>query len=262
MRGFSLVELSILLAVIGILLASLLPSQEAGEELRASEQTFDHAEQILHGLRVYYQEHGALPCPADITTPLNQSGSDFFGTAATFDATDGCRPASGVQANEQTDGATLPERVAFGAVPIRALGLPDEEALDGWNRRFSYHVSLATVQDGSDGVIQLNDSTGTAELTDGAVALVSHGPNGHGAYLPSGARYRSGSVNAGEQENCDCDENASENGSPKDYETRGNVIVRSFHVSGTSADNYFDDVVFVWTAATIADNAGAALPSP
>ena len=74
-------------------------------------------------------------------------------------------------------------------VPWRTLGLQENMSLDGWGRRFTYHVAPELVWSGttSEGDIVLRDgdaaTSGTSELTaTAAYALISHGDNGHGAW--------------------------------------------------------------------------------
>jgi prepilin-type N-terminal cleavage/methylation domain-containing protein len=111
-------------------------------------------------------------------------------------------------------GPTSSNRVgAEGALPVATLGLPSDYMVDGWGNRFRYAVDSNMTMIGAFhdspvnntcGAITVNDVNGNARATDAIYALVSHGPNGHGAYTSSGAVENAGSVNANELINCHC----------------------------------------------------------
>ena len=102
-------------------------------------------------------------------------------------------------------------------MPVTTLGLPNDFMYDGWGNHFRYAVN--TNMTGLSafallpsplvcGNIRINDVNGTAR-SGGAIggsiyALVSQGPNGHGAYSKNGKVISTGSVNANELTNCHC----------------------------------------------------------
>jgi sugar lactone lactonase YvrE len=101
--------------------------------------------------------------------------------------------------------------VAEGAVPTRALKLPDDYMYDGWGKRFRYAVDPSATVAGSIpsmtlscSPITINDSTGAVRSAAAIYALISHGANGHGAYTSNGVTLNAGSVNQAEQTNCHC----------------------------------------------------------
>jgi sugar lactone lactonase YvrE len=101
--------------------------------------------------------------------------------------------------------------VAEGAVPVRALKLPDDYMYDGWGRRFSYAVDPSATIAGSIpsmtlscSPITIKDSTGALRSAAAIYALISHGANGHGGYTSNGVTFNAGSVNHDEQTNCHC----------------------------------------------------------
>lgn len=92
--------------------------------------------------------------------------------------------------------------VAAGMVPVRTLGLPDEYALDGWNRRIMYEIDVTATNTrscrnrqygGANGAVQIQSSysSDTSNTIDYSMwALVSYGKDGHGAYTLQGSSTR------------------------------------------------------------------------
>jgi len=114
-QGFTLLELSIVLVIIGILSSTLLQplgnSLEAGKR-RDTEQLLDMVNQSLIGFAI---AHGRLPCPAPFDGPAYEA--------------------------EQCEGDSIK-----GTVPAITLGLPTNRnaagaALDAWNQPLHYVVS-------------------------------------------------------------------------------------------------------------------------
>lgn len=201
--AFSLMEMTLVLLVLSILSASGLSMwQEHDESSRTTQtnQRLDAIEQALSGFRY---AHNRLPCPADARLKESEAG---FGKESQVvgDCTTGSPQAT------LSDGT-----VAYGTIPTRALNLPDEYMYDGWGRRFSYYVDVEMTETGAlfrypadslcAGAIQVNDVNGEARTDRAVYALVSHGENGHGAYLSSGARRNEGNVGADERANASVD---------------------------------------------------------
>lgn len=154
-RGFSLVEMAIVLIIVGLLLAGLFAPLSAQLELRRVEETRVVLEEAKEALMGYALANKFLPCPDANAVP---------------NGTEGVRGAS----NECT---TLE-----GVLPWQLLGV---RGLDAWGRyiryrvstNFSNNVDFFEISDTGD--IRVNSDTGT--LTTSAIAvLASHGVNGYG----------------------------------------------------------------------------------
>ncbi len=145
MAGFSLVELSIVLIVVGLLTsAALEPLSLAIERSRerATQRSLDAAREALIG---HFIAAGVLPCPVGLGTGANPSSP---GIAAARDAGEPCRTGSGF----------LPNQALGLSVPMDAMGLP----LDAWGNRLRYAVSLYS--DTGSGRVAAPDWTSPGEL--------------------------------------------------------------------------------------------------
>lgn len=116
-RGFTLVELAVVLAIVGLLLGSLMYTLSAQSEQRAVEETRRRLEFAREALLGFAIAKGRMPCPA---------------TAASGGDED---PASGGTCTTYYGGW----------LPARALGLQNVDAggyaLDAWGNRLRYAVS-------------------------------------------------------------------------------------------------------------------------
>lgn len=234
--GFSLVEISIVLVVISVMISGVLPYITESQKTNAANDTAERLEAIELAMLTFRADKGFIPCPSDITAALN--GSNFGAATTTADCHDGTAPDPNF--GDTADFAGTGFTVA-GGVPTRALGLSDEYGFDGWGRRLVYHVDTrltvaSTYSSASGGSIRVNDATGTARTMDAAYAVVSHGPNGHGAYTRAGTRFSFGTTLPNEQENCDCNASAV----ATTYDT---ILVQSMAIPNTDPLAAFDDIV-------------------
>jgi prepilin-type N-terminal cleavage/methylation domain-containing protein len=117
-RGFSLVELAVVLAIVGLLIAMGMYTLSAQNEQRAREQTSRTLEQAREALLGYAVANGRLPCPASSTS--NGIESPAGGGTVCTNLNDGFLPA-----------------VTLGFQPTDANGY----AIDAWNNRIRYAIS-------------------------------------------------------------------------------------------------------------------------
>ena len=212
-RGFTLVELAIVLTILAALFVFLLPTSSALLDNQKREVTRQKLKNIESALTNYVAVNKRLPCPAD-------------GTAN--NGTEDARTANGDCTNNQVSGV----------VPWVTLGLTSADIEDGWYHRITYRAAFGLTRDGALDMsscdpagtkttdtsgtappggrcwatcvvgdmasctstkdyltgkgLNVNDGAGTAimsvaNFTGAAYVLISHGENGYGAYDNSGA---------------------------------------------------------------------------
>ncbi len=176
-QGFTLIEMAIVLAIMGLLIGMLAPVLGGISENNRAEATSMRLNAIDDAMVVFLRLNGRLPCPA-------APDGDPLGLE---------RSACSVDADND------------GIVPFRSLGLSQAEARDGYNNYFSYHVARAYADpnlsqeiadplgfclaggQSPEGDLDIQDRHGDSlSVQDIAYVVVSHGKNGHGRYNPPG----------------------------------------------------------------------------
>ncbi len=122
LRGFSLLEIAIVLAILGFVLTIGLQSTGAYLGYERRKVSLARVAGLDVALANYVAVQGRLPCPAD--------GSIATGVAL-----------AGVEARTAATGVCT--AMVTGVVPWVTLGLTEAEALDGWNTRVSYRTISA-----------------------------------------------------------------------------------------------------------------------
>jgi len=118
--GFTLVELAVVMAIVGLLLGSLMYTLSAQSDQRAFEETrrrLEYAQELLEGYAIV---NGRLPCPA-ISTSAGAESDTGGGACSTYFS--GWLPAA-----------------TIGFLPVDTSGF----ALDAWGGRIRYAVSGGT----------------------------------------------------------------------------------------------------------------------
>ena len=165
-KGFTLVEMAVVLVIMGLLLGGILMPLATQMEQRRIQETRQAMDQIKEALLGFAIVNGRFPCPA---RPATATGTSFGGFSA-----------------GEADCAN-----AVGVLPWATLGLPETDA---WGRRYSYRVSLNNDFTTPFGLASVGDMTvldtlsGQPIATQVPVIIVSHGNNGFNAWLPSGVQ--------------------------------------------------------------------------
>jgi len=230
-RGFSLVELSIVVLIIGIVLTMGIGAWTANLENQAYASTAQRHAAIRDALTGYIRRNNRLPCPdTDFTAP------------------------DGVENRTTAGNPTTACSARFGILPYVTLGLARDAVRDGWGNFFSYHVSnttggitdwtlTATFYTGNTGTLTVNDRNGatvTPLATNVVAVVVSHGRNGFGAYSLGGTRNTLPAAGTDELDNT--------NGTADTVYFR-----RELTTSDAATGGAFDDQVLFLTAADLLD---------
>jgi prepilin-type N-terminal cleavage/methylation domain-containing protein len=205
-KGFSLLEMAIVLVIVGLLMAGLIPSITGQVEQQHRSETRKQLDDIQQALIGFAISNGRLPCPADGTIPTvaglgNSAGQEKANCAA---------GANG------------------GVLPWVTLGINETDA---WGRRFTYRVTpdfadaintttyagctpipaptQSTFALCSSGNLSIGLTAGATNVANNIPAIiVSHGTDGLGAYMPSGQQVQPiPAANTDQGDNVDNDNN-------------------------------------------------------
>ncbi|MFA5592821.1 MAG: prepilin-type N-terminal cleavage/methylation domain-containing protein [Micavibrio sp.] len=234
-KGFSLIELSVVLVLIGLLMAGAVSAFSLHLKRQQVVATKSNLTAAIDAIAAFRDKNGYYPCPAS-------------GTATPPVATD-CAAAT-APAGTATASTATGQRVRIGVVPVSAPNkdgnmvqiLRGEQAVDGFKNRLAYAVvqTMATTPEayktagaGSIVIKDSNNLSGAPLHEEAAFIVFSHGPDGAGAYTASGALNAPCNTSSIDGENCNGDAIFADNSLGPRSLTGGN-------------DNYDD---FVGTAA-------------
>lgn len=125
LRGFSLVEMAVVLAILGLVMAIGLQSTGAYLSNEKRKTTTARLAGIDAAMINFVAQQRRLPCPAN--------GAVATGTAG-----------AGVE-QRNANGTCIAAAIAAGVVPWITLGISEADAQDGWSNRITYRTVSATV---------------------------------------------------------------------------------------------------------------------
>ena len=215
--GFSLLELTVVIAIISLVLGFGLSFGDNVLTAAGRVSTQNRMKTVQEALERYAHDNGFLPCPMDRAV---KQGASNFGLESR-NSTTKCGTGVGLIA---LPNAGAPQGY-IGGVPVRTLGLPDSFAADAWHNKFTYAVSqpqiagpLSYATGDPTIIVNYGSPTGTnypvtsksdASFTAGAGAtyvIISHGPDGRGAYPLNGSTVLTACGNGSQIDTKNCDD--------------------------------------------------------
>lgn len=230
-KGFSLVEIAIVLVIVGLLLGGLLmplSAQVEGRRISETQKAMDEINQALTGFAI---ANGRLPCPASgaiATGAANAGMEQITGTACSASPSEGVLPWATLGVSE-TD--AWGRRYGYRVTALFARGIPQttfgcSTASPNPNPNPPSNPTRSAFALCSPGDIDVRDAATGNVIADNVPALViSYGPNGLGAYTSAGTQIATSGAGADEAENADAD------------------AIFVSHVPSSAAANKFDDLV-------------------
>jgi|GEM_PF-1806537 len=191
---FTLIELCIVLIISGLLLAAMIAIYSQYQKRLQITQTQDHLVIAEQSLQSFYQKYGFYPCPARLNAPPNDPA---FGRAQDCDTMAGTVIAGAFPVTAPNPdylpacaGSTDPVACPLSTRNEYISLISFSDTLDGWNNRLTYAVTRSmaidknhfSINDAALILNNLDNSTSTNE----PFLILSHGPDGNGAYTRAG----------------------------------------------------------------------------
>lgn len=247
--GFSLIEMAVVLVIIGILAGAALSILGSSVDTAKFSATKDKMTEIMNSLHRFYAANGRLPCPAQLTKKLGDVASGATGDVAYGEEiylTAGIGkcdvdPTTGTPANSTVPAGTYKigsagTYVYKGALPIRALSLPDTMMYDEYGSKFTYIVTEKFTTSAVNGVITVDDGIVPTTISSTvAVAVISHGKDRKGGYT-SGTTIGIACNTAG-KDMANCNQGTVAN------TVAGTVTLTDTQYNDLAAANWFDDII-------------------
>ncbi len=200
-RGFTLIEMAIVLVVIGLVLSGGLMAVSPILASTKVTQTNAKLDTIEKALTLYVIQNGCLPCPTDGSDTTNTEGLAEGDTPATY--ANGCADTRGGDC-EVTDGTAV--------VPWGALGLTRDDVTDAWGGYITYVVDDELVENSTsmvrtppsdypDGDLVVQTAASGAITSAAAYVLISHGNDRRGAWVQAGTQMATTAGNTSQNNN-------------------------------------------------------------
>lgn len=222
-KGFTLVEIAIVLTIIGIVIAAAFPLYDLYSRNMKEDQTEVSIRTALRSVGDFKAVYGRYPCPAN---PNLEPGDPGYG----FEVPN-CYPNPAIGSNlivtdSQNPSLTGPDddNIIIGVLPFRSLVMQDITSVDGYKNVLTYAVTGTLTEQGlfdenNGGISIVDNSDNDPALANSIInpahsahfVVVSHNKDGTGAFNVFGdvvgnVGFPCANTNLiGDQENCDGD---------------------------------------------------------
>jgi len=246
-RGFSLLELALVMIIMGIMYAAVFSAYEHYQNQKKLDNTYETMRLIQGAFSEFAFKNKRYPCPASRTAA---PGDADYGVENCTNSPPGVVIAdTGRDVGDDFVPATGTESVMIGAIPYKTMEpflvdnvLLANHTIDTWGNKYTYAVTdlLAFTSSYNDewGALAIEDEYGDSIINPANkahIVVFTHGPDGKGAYSMDGVSVDScnfitlppsptpppGPALLDELENCDDDDgdflNALENNSDISY---------------------------------------------
>lgn len=201
--GFTLIEMSVVLLIIGLLVAPAIGVYDIYRTNQRIEQTDFSMQRSSDAIGGFLAAYGRYPCPASTT---DVSGSINYGY-------ENCAGGAGITTVDSLNNTTLTSAnndILIGSIPFRTLNLQESETHDGYGNRLTYAVTQVltngatySAQLGGISIIDDADVTLITPPHSGHFVIVTHGDRSDGATDFGGSVIGAcGNAPTLDQENC------------------------------------------------------------
>jgi prepilin-type N-terminal cleavage/methylation domain-containing protein len=244
-KGFSLVEIAIVLVVVGLLVSGGLLGLAPVLQGNKISQTNAQMDKIEQALVLYVIQNGCLPCPAAPGATMTGQASDAAGEYSAGSCTSG--------------GTNLCDPVQ-GPVPWVNLGLSRDDVIDAYGNFIDYAPSSTLNQSSTSmvrtppstypaGTLDVDSVSGTDQTSAAAYVLISHGLDGSHGYTASSGTLR-GDPNGSAAQSCNSIARTTCPGGITGF-------IQNQAQSTGATNGYFDDLVRFKTAPVIIQSCGS-----
>ncbi len=261
-NGYTLLEMSIVMIVVGIVMASAASAYNIYLKNKAQVDTASNINTVMSAVSNYFIQNGKYPCPARLDLPRTDPNYGMPTACTTDPAILAMNPGdylNGLYMEERDSTIPIlvpPKPVVLrGAVPFRVLNQPEYVTEDGYHTRLEYVVTQiltdpATYHKDHGGISVIDEQNRSVVKDPDSIHFIvlSHGPDKEGAWSNNGASILPCGSGM-DAENC--------NTSTPNKQ----AVYRTAQTSSVSGANHFDDFVKYFSAVetpfwTVADAAG------
>lgn len=216
--GFTLIELSAVLVIAGLVVAGLGSAYNQWLKKEAQDTTTENVGYAVHALTTYRDLYGHYPCPASLTASMDSPTIGTTPTEVVYGVSTDCTATTGdfaldtgvtkagIARRTSTNAAVfayynrdtktnVPQKpiIRVGALPYRTLNLTEDQAYDGYRNRLFYAVTeqltdraIFDALGGGITILNEQDASAIDPAHSGHFIIFSAGENGLGAYTTGG----------------------------------------------------------------------------